>query len=166
MDNNGYADQYLLPFIKVQDVVCRTSGGTEKCYYIIDKVVNEVEAKTYCSSLDSTARLLSIHSAEEATFVTGLLKGHGKFPADIWLGLEHGAGGYYRWVDGQSSDYTNWMPGWATAFDDDDGQGRPWGDCSRLAVSEDKSYGFWYTDRCEKGLAVVCQVTSSVLVNV
>ncbi|CAG2111573.1 unnamed protein product, partial [Medioppia subpectinata] len=56
--------------VEVQDVVCRTSGGTEKCYYIIDKVVNEVEAKTYCSSLDSTARLLSIHSVEEAIFVT------------------------------------------------------------------------------------------------
>ena len=110
----------------------------EHCYIRIkyDKMTFD-EASEYCQNLYPNAKLPSIHS----TFENDLLEQD--MPNFFWIGFTNKDGGY-KWTDGSSVSYTNWM--YAPSENNK---------CARV------QYGKWYDYDCDTKNTFSCKVEAS-----
>ncbi|XP_054155332.1 snaclec lebecin subunit beta-like [Oppia nitens] len=147
------------PFVCKDDI--------HKCYYVLNGLSTENEAKNHCKQMDTKSQLLTINSKEEQQFISSALASNPSLKDNVWLGLEYGYSTLphtvprnlrWRWDNRVDSQYFNWCPGRNCAFDDEDA--RNWGDCARMSVQKGSSLGLWYSHPCTAQLGVVCEIIS------
>uniref|UniRef100_A0A8C6TAT9 C-type lectin domain-containing protein n=1 Tax=Neogobius melanostomus TaxID=47308 RepID=A0A8C6TAT9_9GOBI len=83
-----------------------TPFGT-RCFKFFDSHLTWTEAEKSCQSLG--ANLASIHSAEEHTFISGLIKEANGENWQTWIGGQDAVQeNLWLWSDGSVWDYSNW----------------------------------------------------------
>ncbi|XP_072021893.1 snaclec alboaggregin-A subunit beta'-like [Amphiura filiformis] len=99
------------------------------CYKYVDSPRSWSDADNYCIN-QYGARLVSIHSAEENSFVRGL-NASAHWP---WIGFNDLVNeGSYRWSDGTQVNYANWKSGQPNDYNNQDcvcfeEESNEWGD--------------------------------------
>ena len=77
-------------------------------YQIFDQGMSWSDAKRACEA--AGGHLVTITDSEEQKFIEALLTDHNASMNQYWIGMFQYKGGY-TWVNGESSDYTNWDSG-------------------------------------------------------
>ncbi|KAK7933322.1 hypothetical protein WMY93_004218 [Mugilogobius chulae] len=81
-----------------------------RCFKLINEKITWFDAEKSCHSLG--ANLASIHSAEENSFITDLIKTATGSNSETWIGgADAVKEGQWLWSDGSVWDFTNWHSG-------------------------------------------------------
>lgn len=83
-----------------------------KCLTVIDEFHNYDDAIKSCKTADPSAIMLTIHSAEENTFITNYFFKTKQIKESIWIGakLSGNKKDQFQWSDNSYLNYTNWAP--------------------------------------------------------
>jgi hypothetical protein len=134
--------------------------NNEKCFKIVDQVVNKDTAVALCAAEIGedrlTPELLTIKNLAEQEFVTKFVYGGGTIFDNVWLGAERAEDGSFYWDKDRSKVvYTNWAEDHPTDNESND--------CLQITshVSRDQNLnvedGQWKDVPCIKRNLVVCQ---------
>nr|XP_045606294.1 macrophage mannose receptor 1-like isoform X2 [Procambarus clarkii] len=121
----------------------------KKCYFASDYEMTWQEARDKCQGFNMEADLVSIHSDDENSFFTELLR---HMSDATWLGLKYeDTSAQWGWSDGQLNNYTNWNTGEPNAMDNE------W--CTEIIdYPNDPSHGKWNNLACTESRAFGCEL--------
>uniref|UniRef100_A0A3P9N6K7 C-type lectin domain-containing protein n=1 Tax=Poecilia reticulata TaxID=8081 RepID=A0A3P9N6K7_POERE len=115
------------------------------CYHFeTEQVKNWQDAEAYC--VEQQGHLVSFHSEEELSFLTGLIQ-QAPTGISLWMGGHDSiTEGGWEWTDGSPFRYIRWNAG-----NPDDYFGE---DCLSILING----GYWNDDNCQSKRGYICKV--------
>uniref|UniRef100_A0AAQ5YUZ6 C-type lectin domain-containing protein n=1 Tax=Amphiprion ocellaris TaxID=80972 RepID=A0AAQ5YUZ6_AMPOC len=116
----------------------------DHCYHFeTEAVKNWQNAEAHCTS--EQGHLVSFHSQEELSFITGLIQ-QSPTGISLWMGGHDSVTeGGWEWTDGSPFRYIRWNAGNPDNYDGED--------CLSILVSN----GYWNDDKCENKRGYICK---------